>query len=133
MDASRPEHAPPARKPHAFLLSVLPALCWLALIFIGGGLDFGPPEIETGLPFDKLQHAVAFAVLGLLFFRALRHVGPGIGQTRLIALSAMLSIAAGVLLELYQLGLPHRSAEVGDLIADTLGACAAAAWLHFRR
>jgi VanZ family protein len=133
MDAFPPEHAPPARKARAFVLSVLPALGWLALIFIGGGLDFGPPEVETGLPFDKLQHAVAFAVLGFLFFRALRHVAPGIGQTRLIALSTMLSIGAGLLLELYQLGLPHRSAELGDLIADTIGACAAAAWLHFRR
>jgi VanZ family protein len=133
MDAIPPDHVTPARKPQSFLLAVLPALFWLALIFIGGGADFGPPEASTGFPFDKLQHGVAFAMLGVLSFRALGHVLPGSGRSRLIALSALLSIGAGVLLELYQLGLPHRSAELGDLLADAVGAGAAAAWLHFRR
>jgi len=133
MDASQPEHAAPPRRQHAFLWYVLPALGWLALIFIGGGADFGPPEVNTGLPWDKLQHAVAFGVLGYLCFRALRQVAPGSRQTKLIALSALFSMGAGLLLELYQLGLPHRSAEVADLVADVVGAGAAAAWLHFRR
>lgn len=132
MDATPTDQATPARKPPGFVLSVLPAFVWLALIFIGGGADFGPPEIDTGFPFDKVQHAVAFAMLGILLFRALSHVAPGSGRSRLIALSALLSIGVGVLLELYQLGLPHRSAEIADLLADALGAGAAAAWLRWR-
>lgn len=133
MDATPPNPAASAQKPPGFVASVLPALCWVALIFIGGGADFGPPEVNTGFPFDKLQHALAFAMLGILSFRALRHVAPGSGQNRLIALSALFSIGTGILLELYQLGLPHRTAELADLLADAFGAGAAAAWLHFRR
>lgn len=132
MDGSRPEPARPARK-HAFLIYVVPALFWLALIFIGGGADFGPPVKDSGFPIDKLEHLVAFGVLTYLFFRALRYVTPGIAQRGLIALSAFLATGAGGVLELYQLGLPHRSAELGDLLADAVGALLAAAWLRFRR
>ena len=133
MDASSPSQAPPARKNRGFLIYVVPALFWAALIFIGGGADLNDPEHEVKLPYDKLQHVVAFAVLTYLGFRALRHVAPGAAQRRLIALSAFLSVSVGILLELYQLGLPHRSAEVADVIADTAGAAVAAAWLYFRR
>lgn len=132
MDGSRPDTAPPKPRPRAFLIYVAPALFWLLLIFIGGGADFGPPVEETGFPIDKVEHLIAFGVLAYLFFRALRHVTPGIGKRGLIALSAFLAIGAGGVLELYQLGLPHRSAELGDLLADAIGALLAAAWLNFR-
>ena len=131
--ASNPgQAAEPSRRARGFLLQVLPAIGWLAAIFIGGGADMGPPEVDVGLPFDKVQHVVAFGVLGYLLFRALRHVLPGSGKQRQIALSAFLSVSMGILLELYQLGLPHRSADIADVVADAVGAGAAALWLLWR-
>jgi VanZ family protein len=107
-----------------FARNVVPALLWTLALFFGGG---GPPPPEgpgdlIGIPSDKLLHAVAFLILALLTARAVRYELPASARVGRIGLAVALSVAIGVLLEVYQLALPDRSAEVADAVADSIGA-----------
>jgi VanZ family protein len=108
----------------SFLRHVLPALLWTLALFFGGG---GPPPADgpgdlIGVPSDKLMHAVAFMVLALLAARAVHYELPTRPPVPRIALAVGLSVAIGVVLEVYQLALPDRSASAGDALADAIGA-----------
>jgi VanZ family protein len=120
-DAATP--AAPAGGPTGFARQVLPALLWTVALFFGGG---GPPPEGPGhllgVPTDKLLHAVAFLVLTLLTARAVRYELPRGGRTARVGLAVVASVAVGVLLEVYQLALPDRSASVADAVADAIGA-----------
>lgn len=108
-----------------FLTHVLPALLWALAIFIGGGSGMPQPDVTfVDLPFgfDKVQHVLAFCGLQVLCFRALRYELPERGRRGLLWLAALIALVAGVALELYQLGLPDRSADVADATADGIGA-----------
>lgn len=107
-----------------FIKNVVPALVWTVALFFGGG---GPPPPEgpgelIGIPSDKLLHAVAFLVLAVLSARAVRYELPNRARAWLVGLAVVVSVAVGVLLEVYQLALPDRSAEVADAVADSIGA-----------
>jgi VanZ family protein len=107
-----------------FLRHVLPALVWTVALFFGGG---GPTPADgpgdfIGVPSDKLLHAAAFLVLALLAARAVHYGFPNRPPLARIGLAVGLSVAIGVLLEVYQLALPDRSADVGDALADAIGA-----------
>ena len=81
-------------------------------------LAFRPvAAIETGLPWDKANHAAAFVVLTVL-------AGLGWPRSPGIARVAIL-LAAGVMIELVQ-GLPQigRDADVWDVVADGVGIAA---------
>jgi VanZ family protein len=122
MTASASGVPPRPRSPAEFALHVLPALLWAVLVFIGGGMNAPQPELDVGLPIDKLQHVVAFLIMQVLAYRALRFVRPQQSRGRRAWLGALAAAGLGVLLELYQLGLPHRSAELADVVADCIGA-----------
>lgn len=114
----------PASGPGGFARNVLPAVLWTVALFFGGG---GPPPPEgpgelIGVPSDKLLHTVAFLVLAMLTARAVRYELPGRGPLARVGLAVSVSVAIGVLLEVYQLALPDRSAEVADAVADAIGA-----------
>ena len=110
-----------------FALNVLPALIWAVAIFIGGGSGMPQPHLDTPwLSIDKLEHALAFGGLQGLGVRALRYEMPGSSRAVLLWLAALISVLAGIALELYQLGLPDRSADVADAVADAVGAVIAA-------
>lgn len=111
-----------SRRTRDFALRVLPALAWAALVFIGGGAHVTQPDLGHGFPIDKVEHAVAFLIMQLLAFRALRYVRPERNRAGLAWAAAGISLALGVALELYQLALPHRSAELADAVADAVGA-----------
>jgi len=120
LDPSGPE----APDRGSFARSVLPALIWTVLLFLGGG---GPPPPSgsdglIGIPFDKLLHALAFLVLQWLVHRALRYEFPGARRLPLTVIAAFVAAAVGAMLEVYQLALPDRSASVGDAVADAIGA-----------
>jgi len=85
--------------------------------------------VESGLPWDKANHAAAFVVLTLL-------AGRGWPELSRIAL-VLIMLAAGVGIELVQ-GLPviGRDADVWDVVADMVGVAAGVAglaWLSRRR
>jgi VanZ family protein len=113
------EKAPPGLR--GFLLHVLPALAYVALIFYGGSI--GTPEVPrvSALPVDKILHFLAFGGMQVLALRAVRWERPVLALSRQIAVAAVISIAAGGLLEIYQAFLPHRTAELFDFVADSLG------------
>ncbi|MFG5409615.1 VanZ family protein [Piscinibacter sakaiensis] len=109
-DAPRPVPSrTPARRRHlragrvafALLVVVIAVLAWIP------GRQFPAPNSH-----DKLNHLLAFTTLMAVGWR----VFPA---QRLRALAGL--FAFGVLIELVQLGVPGRSAEFGDLLADALG------------
>ena len=117
-----------------FVSHVLPALAWAIAIFVGGGPGMPQPNLETlWLSFDKLEHALAFGALQALSFRALRYEMPASARAALLWVAALISVVAGIALELYQLGLPDRSADVKDAVADAVGAAIGAVLLTFVR
>lgn len=121
MGASRnAPSAPPLRG--GFTANVVPALAWAAAIFVGGSSGVPQPQIDIGLPTDKVNHLAAFCGLQLLTYRALRYALPEHRRAPLRWLAVLAATLVGVLLELYQLGLPDRSAEVADVVADGIGA-----------
>jgi len=132
---AEPEPSPaPGVVRGGFVRNVLPALAWAVAIFIGGGSGMPQPNIESlWLSFDKVEHALAFGGLQVLGFRALRYELPESARTALLWLAALLSVLAGIALELYQLGLPDRSADVKDALADAVGAVIGATVLGFLR
>ncbi len=101
---------------------------WTLAIFVGGSVKLPPPPIESpGIGWDKLAHALGFFLTQRIAERALRHDTDG--ATREVAVrAALVSIFLGGLLEIYQAVLPHRSADIWDFMADSLGAVLAIGW-----
>ena len=120
----------------SFVRDVLPALLWTVTVFVLGGIPNPAPPIDLGFQIDKVEHAVAFAILQLLALRALRYELPGVLLRGMPWVAAGASIVVGAALELYQLTVPNRSAEFVDLVWDAVGAGIAAwvtAWIGARR
>jgi VanZ family protein len=111
--------------------NVLPALLWAIAIFIGGSSGVPQPHIDVGLPTDKVNHVAAFLGLQLLTYRALRYGLPNRRRRPLRWLAVLAAVLVGITLELYQLGLPDRSADVEDVMADAVGAVVGAVALTF--
>ena len=120
---------PPSSFRKSFWAQVAPAVVYVALIFVGGSVTTLELPAGAQMPSDKLTHFVVFGGLQILVFRAVRWSRPlaGAGAQNLIA--AGLSCAAGALLEFWQASLPHRSAELGDWLADSIGVALGAAVL----
>ena len=103
------------------------------LLFITWGVSIlwlsltpSPPVPVTGLfGWDKFQHAVAYGLLTLLGYSAfIRFSSFG----RRLICAAAVSILFGALMEVAQgLFTTTRTAEVGDLAADAIGAVTACA------
>ena len=129
MTSSAPETAGPLATRAlrgGFLSNVVPALLWVTAIFVGGSSGVPQPQVDIGLPLDKVNHVVAFLGLQLLSYRAFRYAAPQRAKAPLRWLAALTAVLAGVALELYQLGLPDRSAELADVLADSVGAAVGA-------
>jgi VanZ family protein len=95
----------------------------------------GPDHVELGhLLVRKLGHLVEYAVLAILWFRALR------GERRLAApasawMALLVSVAWAVLDELHQSTVPSRTASAADVVIDAVGAALAllTLWLNGAR
>ena len=111
----------------SFARDVLPALAWTVLVFVLGGIPNPGPAPDLPIGLDKIEHAIAFAVLQVLALRALRYELPGIFPRGMPWIAAAASTVIGGALELYQLSVPNRSAELMDLVWDAVVAVIAAA------
>jgi VanZ family protein len=126
--------APHAAQAGSFQNDVLPALAWTAIVFVLGGIPNPGPPTPLEFPSDKLEHAAAFAILQILALRALRYELPASWPRAMPWIAALASTLIGGALELYQLTVPNRSAELMDLVADAIGAAMAALLMQvFRR
>ena len=68
---------------------------------------------------DKALHAIEYGLLAILLYRAFKHT-VNTGWT--IGLSIFSAMAYGVSDELHQWFVPHREADIFDLVADGFGA-----------
>ncbi len=91
--------------------------CAVALAVVIAGLALTPtPPPMPGLPWDKAQHALAFAALAVAG-RLSAPAGPRPAAWWLLG-----CVAYGAAIELAQMQVPGRSAEGADVLADAVGA-----------
>jgi len=105
------------------------ALAWLpAALYVSLIWWLSSQQIE--LPIDRIPmrdkgiHFVEFGVLGACFAEAVWITWPGRGL-RGAMVAWVFTTASGLLDELHQAYVPGRSADVGDLAADAVGAASA--------
>ena len=99
-----------------------PCVAYMAAIFFTSAQSH--VTFPLGVP-DKVFHVLGYTGLGMLFIRALAGGLP----TRLTTVTALagllLTVAYGVSDEFHQTFVPGRSADVEDLLADTIGGAGA--------
>lgn len=117
---------PPPRNLREVLLAWGPALLYMALIFVVSSMRVDTPVIDAFPLRDKGIHFVEYAVLGFFCAHATLRLWPEKQLRRTLTLGAFVAAAWGLSDELHQALVPYRYAEVGDLIADALGASAGA-------
>jgi VanZ family protein len=106
-------------------ISLLLALAWMAVIFYLSH----QPTLDTPSLFenqDKAMHGGAYGLLAILMLGAMPLRSPPGYTSRQVWLSVLLASLYGISDELHQSFIPGRSPEVGDWLADTLGALLAA-------
>jgi VanZ family protein len=105
----------------------LPLAAYMAVIFAISSIP-NPPDLPSAVG-DKGGHALLYFGLGALFVRALAG-GWSRGCTTGVAVAAVFySTLYGITDEIHQAFVPPRQAEVFDVVADGLGAAAAAVLL----
>ena len=96
-----------------------PACTYMAVLFFASSV---PGDDLPGHMWDKLEHLLAYAVLGILFLLPL--CGGRLVQMRgaTAAMAVLLATLYGAFDEVHQAFTPDRSPDVRDLVADCLGA-----------
>ena len=109
----------------------LPLLAWMALIYRFSDQPDLPQVGSTllDLLIKKGLHALAYAILASLWWRALRSTSSG-HPLRWAWLLACLYAASD---EWHQTFVPGRSGQPSDVLIDALGALAAVLWLRGSR
>ncbi len=128
----------------SFLKYWLPALIWLGFIFVGSTdvlsaeqtsrflvplLRWFDPQISVAtiatihFAVRKLGHLIEYAILAMLFWRALRR-GTNL-QMKISILSASVWVVCAIFAatdEFHQSFVPSRTAASGDVMIDSIGA-----------
>lgn len=110
---------------------------WLPLI-AACGLIFIQSHYPATMEFpnlqyqDKLKHFAAYAVLGILFYRAYASLKHRPKTYTLLAASMLSASLYGLSDEIHQYFVPFRNAEFLDFIADTLGSVCGVLLYHYR-
>lgn len=99
----------------------LPALLYMAGIFVLSSLQIHPPGIEQFPLHDKGMHICEYSGLGFLLAHATMRTWPDRALWRLALLAIVIGAAWAVLDELHQALVPGRQADVLDAAADTVG------------
>jgi VanZ family protein len=99
----------------------LPLIAYCAFIYFQS--SYPPPEeLPSFNSSDKMLHFAAYAVMGVLFYRAY-HTLPIKKEVQWIVLLSMISASLyGVSDEIHQAFVPERDGSFMDVIADVLGA-----------
>jgi VanZ family protein len=111
----------PPNSQSTFVRYWLPLIAYCAAIFIQS--SFPAPEQLPSFRFsDKLLHAAAYALMGVLFYRAYATIPLAAVADRLILLSILSAALYGASDEIHQAFVPFRNADVLDAVADAAGA-----------
>lgn len=104
------------------LFAWAPAAAYMALIWTVSSIET-PTFPVSMFPFrDKGVHTIEYAVLAVLVAHACVRTFEGFPRWRVAVAAVLLTVLWGLLDELHQAFVPGRSADVLDLVADTLGA-----------
>ncbi|MGD2098132.1 MAG: VanZ family protein [Desulfobacterales bacterium] len=103
-----------------FLLHWLPPIVYCVAIFIQSSLP-GSERMPDIRFFDKLLHFLAYALLGILFYRAYGTLPLRNNYKLLIFISILSTTLYGISDEIHQYFVPSRHADIMDVIANTLG------------
>ena len=98
----------------------LPLIAYCALIFILSSRPL-PKEVPVFFGVDKVMHAAAWTVLGILCFRAFQSRWSQAKPSAIVALSVAVSVLFGISDEFHQSFVPSRTADIRDLVFDFLG------------
>lgn len=125
------DSSPPLNPRRAgWLRAYLPLFIACVAIYVVSGMKDPPvPEVLVFRFSDKFMHAGVYAVVGALAYRGrlLRSMRP----SRALVWHATLIVAVhGAFDELHQAFVPNRTADVFDLLADTVGGVIGAALAH---
>jgi VanZ family protein len=104
-----------------FLRYWLPLIAYCLFIFLQSSSE-SPVELPTIEHVDKVLHAGAYALLGVLFYRAYRSRWPGASGWTMANASLLSAAFYGMTDEIHQYFVPGRSADPWDWLADTIGA-----------
>lgn len=104
-----------------FTLYWLPLIAYCVAIYIQS--DYPSPQSLPSFEFsDKLLHLAAYAVMGVLFYRAYQTT-PFNNNIQMLVLLSMISASLyGVSDEIHQAFVPARDGSLWDVVADILGA-----------
>lgn len=104
-----------------FAVNWLPLIIYCLAIYIQS--DLPSPERLPSFQFsDKILHFLAYAVMGLLFYRAYQTLRIKDDRRMLILLSVVSATLYGISDEIHQYYVPFRDADILDAVANTLGA-----------
>ncbi len=98
----------------------LPLIVACTAIFIQSSFR-GPERMPDVRFLDKLLHFGAYAVLGILFFRAYETLPLKNNRNKLIFLSIVSATLYGISDEIHQYFVPFRHADMMDVVANTIG------------
>ncbi len=113
---------------------VMPWLCLVGLCGLIFWQSSGPlPPATPSLPgLDKLAHVVVYALLAWLAARAFATLSRKTQTGWLPWAAAVFAVLYGLSDEVHQSFVPGRSADVWDLVADTVGAAGGALLYRLR-
>jgi len=116
-----------------FLRFWFPVLVYCCIIF--GASSIPHVEFPAAIPnLDKVVHTFEYGFLGILFSRAVRATSVSASLPLVFAITLYFVVFYGITDEFHQSFVPGRSADLNDLMADTLGgAVAAAGYLFWQR
>jgi len=104
-----------------FTLYWLPLIAYCVAIYIQS--DYPSPQSLPSFEFsDKLLHLAAYAVMGVLFYRAYQTTPFNNNIQMLVLLSLVSASLYGVSDEIHQAFVPARDGSLWDVVADILGA-----------
>ncbi len=99
----------------------IPALLMATTVFVLSSIPGQRIPVSLAHGLDKVAHASIYSVLGLTVALGL-HRGRGMGsRAAVIVATVVIGALYGATDEVHQLFTPHRSFEVLDGLADTIG------------
>ena len=105
-----------------------PAVLYAAMIYYAAAQPDVP--LPPGIS-DKPTHSIAYTLLGILFVRALAGGLPARITMATALVGVALTTAHGITVEMLQMFVPGRFADVNDVVADAIGGAVGAVvcWL----